>query len=508
MATNTKTTETRPQSAAPKKRRRKRGVPTLLVIILLIIAILIGGLLGFAIARNTDTSRAQLQEANARIMELENTLTLIGFSTDTDNVDEFIFDDTGESDGLADLSGGDTGDDSGAFWSDDTLLDGTLTEPSEPVVVAEFDGGTLTSDEVIPEYNDQLTTQIFAGYSADEIADTLLQQVMSYLVSDKIIATMAQEQGLDQLTDEDRAEIDAEANEIYNDQLDYYTAFVDAQDGMTDEEIRAAAAELMESEEGSTLESITQELEETWWMQKFYDETVKDVTVTDEEVQAHYDEILADQRETFTAYPEEFEYAHINGDTVLYNLDGYRGVRHILIPFSSIDDEAAATDLLDQIAQLDPETDSETILQYQSQLDALYAPLETTAQEILDRLQAGESFETLMDEYGGDDAMDDEPLHSEGYYVSSNTLLWSDEFVEGCMMLEQVGDVSTPVRSSSGIHIIEYTMNVTPGEVSLEDAYDAIRQETLELKQSDYYEEQRQAWLEAANVTYYPERLQ
>ena len=111
---------------------------------------------------------------------------------------------------------------------------------------------------------------------------------------------------------DDLAAIDEEANRIYNEQLSYYIDFV-TEPGMSEDEINAAAAQYMESEEGVTLESITNELKETWWAQKFYDYTVKDVTVTDEEVQAHYNDLLASQKTTFAEYPEDFEYAHING---------------------------------------------------------------------------------------------------------------------------------------------------------------------------------------------------
>ncbi len=509
MATEMKNTE---KSAQPtqKKRRRKKGVPTLLVIVLLVIAIIMGGLAGFAIARQTDSSREQLQAANAKIMELENTLTLIGFSTETDDAEQWIFDDTGETNGLEDLSGdlsGTPDQDVSALWTDDTILNGTLTEPSEPVVVAEFDGGQLMSDEVIPEYNDQLTTQIFAGYNAEDISDSILQEVLSYMVSDKLIAVKAQELNLDELTDEDLAAIDAEANRIYNEQLSYYVDFV-TEPGMSEDEINAAAAQYMESEEGVTLESITNELKETWWAQKFYDYTVKDVTVTDEEVQAHYNDLLASQKTTFAEYPEDFEYAHINGETIVYRPEGYRAVRHILINFDNLEDTATAMDLMDQIALLDPAADAATIQEYQTQLDALFEPLEAKAAEIESKLQSGQSFESLMDEYGQDEMLKTEPLHSEGYYISSNSSMYSSEFIEGSMMLEKPGDVSSPLRSPEGIHLVEYTADIPAGEVPFADVADLMKEETLSLKQSDYYESQRTVWLEEANVKYYPERLQ
>lgn len=505
MTTEKTGKENRGQSQT-KKRRRKPGVPTLLVVFLLIIAVIFGGLAGFAIARSTDNSRMQLQLANDRIVELENTLTLIGFSSDTDDVDEFIFDDSGFSDSVDDLSNN-FSDDDGGVWNDASLLAGTLTEPAETVVVAEFDGGQLTSDEVIPEYNDQLTTQIFAGYNAEDISDSLLQEVLSYMVSDKIIEEKAEALGLNTLTSEDEAAIAAEAYELYSEQLAYYSAFV-SEDGMTPEAINEAAAEYLKTEEGISLESITQELKETWWAQKFYDYTVQNVTVSDEDVKAEYDALLAEQKENFTAYPEEFEYAHISGDILLYRLEGYRAVKHILIPFTNTEDEAAATDLMDQISQLDPSQDAETIMQYQAELDALYAPLETTAEEILNKISNGESFDTLIHTYGSDEGMETEPVHSEGYYVSSNTFLWSDEFIEGSMMLEKVGDISSPVRSSYGVHIIKYESDVAAGEVPLEEVKTQLQEETLSLAQSDYYEEQRALWLQSANVKYYPERLQ
>ena len=77
-----------------------------LAIVLLIIAILMGGVVGFLISRRTDPTIHALQEANDRIMELGNTLTLIGFSEDDDpEAWQYGEDDGGGEDGAADLIG-------------------------------------------------------------------------------------------------------------------------------------------------------------------------------------------------------------------------------------------------------------------------------------------------------------------------------------------------------------------------------------------------------------------
>ena len=492
-----------------KRKHRGGGVPTLLVILLLVIAVAMGGLAGFAVARHTAPVNDELEKANERIIELENTLNLIGFPMDEDPED-WVFDDSAETSAADELSGkitDSTSDDLADIWDDESLLTGTLDENAEPVVVAEFDGGQLLSTEVIPEFNDQLTNQIFAGYSADEVADSVLQTVLSYKAAEKLIALKARAEGLDQLTDEDLKQIDDQAQQLFNDQLEYYTAFV-AEDGMSDEEIHAAAIKYMAEEEQVTLQSITDELKAEWPGEKFRQQIVKDVTVSDEDVQQYYQEELAAQKETFAQYPEEFEFAHSDGDLVLYVPEGYRAVRDLMLTFETDEDEIKAADLLDQISQLNPESESARIRELEAELDPLYAPMEAVAKEIADKLQAGESFMAMVDQYGKDEMMEAEPVRSEGYYISENSFLFSTEFIQGSMILDQPGQVSAPLRSPAGLHLVEYLKDVTPGDVPLEQVRDAIRADALEQRQDEYYDEQITAMLEDANVRYYPERLQ
>ena len=484
------------------RRRRPRGVPTALVIGLIILSLAMGGLAGFAVARQTDPNREKLNQANARVQELENTLTLIGFSPDTDSPEQWAFEASAQT-GAADDLAGNYGQFESDLWADDDLLSGTLNADGDPVVVAEFEGGQLLSSEVIPEYNDQLTSLILAGYSADEAAGDLLTAVLNQKAGEKIIALKAKEQGLDQLTDEDLKAIEAEAAETYKSQLDYYAAFV-SEPGMSQAEIEAAAAQ----EGGISLESITEALKAAWPSRKLYEATVKDIQVTDEEVQSYYDDLLAEQRETFTQNTDEYEYAHIDGELIVYNPEGYRAVRSLLIPFEDQETADQAAELLEQIEGLNPEQDLEKIQKLQAQLDPLFAPLEARAQEIIARLRDGASFTSLLDEYGGDEAMKTEPLHSEGYYISDDSFLFSMEFIEGSMLVEQVGDVSSPLRSAAGVHLVEYTADIVPGDVPLSSVMERARAGALKEKQDAYYQQQTAELLEAANVKFYPERLQ
>ena len=499
-----------------KRRRRRRGVPTALVVLLLVIAIVMGGLMGFVIARKTAPVDDRLQKANERIIELENTLILSGFPIDEsagdlpigDASEDWVFDDTGASNPADDLAGiSADADDEDVWTEDESLLTGTLTDSGDPVVVAEFDGGQLLSTEVIPEFNDQLTTQIFDGYSADEVSDSVLQTVLSDMVARKLVAQKAAELGLDKLSAEEEQALQAEAQADYSAQIGYYTAFVD-KEGLTSEQITAAAEQYMRDEAHITVESIAAELKADRPAQLYRAHVVEGISVTDADIQDHYDERLAEQKASFTEYPEEFEYAHTEGEVILYNPEGYRAVLDLLLPFEDEETADRAAELCAQLEELDPLKDSDKIQAIDAELDPLFAPLEAKADEIVEKLKAGESFTTLLNQYGADELMASEPLRSEGYYISDDTYLFSGEFIQGSMILERPGQVSSPLRSASGLHLVEYLRDVVPGEVALADVYDAMKAETLQAAQDIAYEEHITNLLDAANVKFYPERLQ
>ena len=490
MATNNNQTRRN-----PPRRRRRQGVSVLAVIVLIILALLMGAFAGYLIARKTDTHIHTIQELNDRVTELENTLTLIGYPLGEDvDPERWAYDNNANDNVLEDLSGGSMADDEDDLWSDDSLLGATLPEDADPVVVAEFQGGQLLSNEVIPEYNDQLTSQIFSGHSADEVAEDTLNRVLKKLAGDKLIALRAAELCLTDLSDEDLAQIRQQAAANYDTQLDDYVAFSEDPD-----ETRETAAKKLE-EEGVTLESVVESLKQSWWSQKYFEHIVRDVAVTDDEVQACYDGLLAAQKEEYTAYPEDFEYAHTNGDLVVFRPEGYRAVRDILIPFSAEDAVVVAT-LTEQVELGTADENA------QSQIDAMYETLEATVREAQDRLNAGESFESLMDAYGCSPALKEAPLRNEGYYITAASFVNSLEYVEGSMMLEQPGQVSAPLRSPLGLHLVQYIGDVTPGQVPLADVRDAVAAEALKQKQTQYYEQQRDTLLDAAQVKYYPERL-
>ena len=269
MATNNNNSRRR---SAPRRRRRQ-GVSVLAVIVLIILALLIGAFGGYIIARKTDTHIHTIQDLNDRVTELENTLTLIGYPLGED-VDpaQWAYDNTAGDTALQELRGDNGGwaEDDDDLWNDETLLGATLPEDSDPVVVAEFQGGQLLSSEVIPEYNDQLSSQIFSGHSADEVAEDTLNRVLKKLAGDKLIALRATELGLTELSEADLAQIRQQATANYETQLNDYVAFSEDPG-----ETRESAAKKLEAE-GVTLESVVESLKQSWWSQKYFEHIVKE----------------------------------------------------------------------------------------------------------------------------------------------------------------------------------------------------------------------------------------
>ena len=105
--------------------------------------------------------------------------------------------------------------------------------------------------------------------------------------------------------------------------------------------------------------------------------------------------------------------------------------------------------------------------------------MQDTLDEIQARIDAGEDFQALIDEYGEDPGMQDEPTATVGYYVSADSTVWDTAFRDAAMLLANVGDISEPVLGMSGIHIIRYEGDVTPGAVPLEEVRGQLFDEAL-----------------------------
>ena len=80
-------------------------------------------------------------------------------------------------------------------------------------------------------------------------------------------------------------------------------------------------------------------------------------------------------------------------------------------------------------------------------------------------------------------------------------------FRDGAMGIANVGEISEPVKSAYGFHIIRYESDIPKGAVALDEVRDAIAETALESKISDTYNSTIDQWIEEANPVYHYDRI-
>ena len=410
-------------------------------------------------------------------------------------------------------------------------------------VVVTYDGGELTQADLMASFSNLYSnySQMYSmfGYSmpADMIT-TVENSVAEQAVQDVAIAKQIEARNL-KLDDEKLAELQKEADEHYKEIYDSVYASINEKN----DEVHAKQTEYNLAVNGFTKESLYAiELAEA--NREMLQQNVRDEIedITDEDLKAAYETKLKEDEEKYSASTSSFESDMSSEDTVVtWMPEGYRTVKHILIiPAEDVLNaykdarsayESAQNNLDDLNAELEElshdhgEEEAEdahrTAEEIQADIDAANAGIEPLkaamdkaaedclanvkekTDEVYAKLEAGEDFAALIETYGEDPGMKNEPTKTRGYYVSSASTNWDKNFTEGAMSLEKVGDVTqTPVVGNSGVHIIRYESDVTPGAIALEDIHDALYNTTLEKARDDHYTSELNGWVEALKPTY------
>ena len=374
--------------------------------------------------------------------------------------------------------------------------------------------------------------------------ESTTQTVIDTLIEEKVIDKKLSEMKLDTLTEEELATVTETAAATYDSYVSSVKSTYFAETELTGEELdKAIEAELVKLQYPTKEETIEIETRNKQ-TEKLRAEIIKDVTVTDEEITADYDAKITLAQDTYKNDPNAFGNDSSNG-TVYYTPEGYRNVKHILRSFTA-DDSAIITDLNTQItdktaqlgnventlAELGEKVDGEdttittnrdeltaTVATLKEELTALETTLSNaketaianimpTVDEIIAKLALPDAdFDALIKEYGEDPGMTSAPASEVGYPISAATTNMVEPFVTGSMALANVGDVSAPVVSDFGIHIIKYVSDVTPGATPLENVKDTIKAELLTNKQDTLYAETVQTWVTDANAVVHKDRL-
>lgn len=395
------------------------------------------------------------------------------------------------------------------------------------VVATYGEDGVIWLEDVQAEY-EALASQ-YASYGLDlegyGMADTVKMDIVTAAVENAVILAKAAELGLDQMDEEAIAGFEAEAQEAFEGYVDYYLSYYYAEAEEITDEMRAEAEDYW-ALNGLDAEALVESMKEDAIFSAAYDYVTKDVAITEEDVQAAYEALIELNKEDY-ADDRTYNSDRSAGVAMAYVPEGYRAVKHVLVMF---DDEQAQrySDLQSQLSSLNAEKEAlenpseeaeETaeprtieeinadIAACATEVEALYSQLLPTAEEVIEKFNNGTAFEDLIAEYNQDPGMQNEPTATIGYAVCETSTYWEQAFTDGAMSIANKGEISAPVYGSNGIHIIWYMDDIAAGEVALDEIREDVETDALDAKIQETYAQQVAAWVEEMNVEYHFENF-
>ncbi|OOM73931.1 peptidylprolyl isomerase [Clostridium sp. BL-8] len=311
-------------------------------------------------------------------------------------------------------------------------------EAIQKTVLATVGSESITKGDLDKEIDAQLKQQFGDDYETNtKVADQVKQakkQGLDNLVTEKILLQEADKLGLKPSDDDLNKKVDDTINQYkaqYPEEGQWESVL--GQSGLTEDQLR----DLIKK---NNIEQAVQQ------------DIVKDVTVTDDDVQAEYDK---------------------NKDSK-YSTGAGANVAHILIA------EKASDGSVDFDASL------------------------KKANDIKAQLDAGADFATLAKEYSTDPGSKDKggDLGFQAY----NTTQLVPEFVDGFKNLKE-GEISAPVKSQYGYHIIKATGLKAAQVTPFDQVKDQIKSTLLQQKQGDAFNSKIAEWKSDLKVKTYEDRL-
>ena len=408
---------------------------------------------------------------------------------------------------------------------------GAAAENADPVVVRV---GRVAYPLSLAKYSYQSNLDLMAyqGYTPTVAEkEELKRQTIDHLIDLALIENKLIEAGKNDLTDAEETLVRSYAGNVYE------SLWQGFQQRVKNEGYDATEAQITQwlNEQGYTLDVVYQEALVNVRYSRIYELYCADVTVTDEDVEAYLQEtFVGPDREAYEFDIPRYEREILaTGNESFFTPAGYRVIRQILLPYPQavVDEinalqpavEEGATALEDAyhavadaaIAGKDVEAEREA---YQAQSQA-YADLlnqvvaleqsalpmlKETTDEIALRYAAGESFDSLVAEYGkeaGEAAGGELLFHPE----SEN---WAEAFKQAVSALKKPGEITEPFVTDLGIHIVLYQSDLPDGVHELtEEERAALQSSALENKQRETLHPFLDEWKTQYEIETHPEML-
>ena len=406
----------------------------------------------------------------------------------------------------------------------------------------------ITKKEVLAqaeqELYDQYSMYSMFNYSYDVTDPANIQAAkdaaVDTLKTSLALTAKAKELGLDQLSDEELESVKTTAQANLDSVIASAKAYVEGGSEM-DETALAEAAAKMAEDAGYTLDAYIAQGTTDAISAKLKEYAVKDVAVTDEEIQAEYDSRVESHKSTYSESAGTWASAANNNSTLYYTPAGVRRVKQILIKFKDEDktaiddaktklndantavstaqakvDAAQGTVDTEGISDEDKAKAEETLSAAKQELedadkallaanqavteatDKAFANIDEKADAVLAQLaEEGADWQKIMDENNEDEGMKD---NEKGYAVATGMTNFDAAFVDAAMALEKIGDISPKTKGSYGYYIIRYESDEAEGPVALDAVKETLSSSLLTTKQNDAYEATKAQWVDEAGI--------
>ena len=367
---------------------------------------------------------------------------------------------------------------------------------SDDVLASAYNGAvTVLKSEIQDEY-DQMLSQYVAyyaqyGYSVDEydteLQASVAQETVQTKLSTSIVRHYAAQNGYE-LTEEKKTELAAQVKTALDNTREYLESYLSAS-GFTGDELNAAVEEQM-AQAGYTEETLMDSAELNDVLNFLYERATADVTVTEDEVKAAFDEKVAKQKESYASV-DAFVNDYVNESEILYTPENVRLMECIFVASvegEATEDEATADEATADEATADEATaDEATVSEATAGEAADIASLTgyAKAKAIAAAIAGGADFEETMKAYTEDGSTEEQMLR--GYPVAENSTTYGEAFMASAMALEHVGDVSDVIVTDYGYFILRYAKDLESGEADFEARKETETEETLTNKKNDAY---------------------
>lgn len=325
-----------------------------------------------------------------------------------------------------------------------------------------------------------LTRQEYAEQYAS-YKETLLED----LVGEAAALQKAIDEGYGELTAADEAEIDADYEEYYQQQIQSYMA-----EYGTDDAGRRKAEEAFDQwmkKNNLTPERImTYIVRKEHILDKYYQSITAYGEVTEEEIQEAYDSYLETQKNGCEEDPAYF------GDNspavIVYYPEGYVRTKIMTIPFNTKDQttigeaaqafQSAAAAVLSALEEAENDAENAVVKRKQNDMEKAlnaynnsvekgYSNIMSAAEDVVARLDAGEAWSDVVADVLPDDFQSD-------WYISKDTTSVEETIRDAALELTEEGSHSDILKTGSGLTIVELEEFVEARTVPVEEVSEQI----------------------------------